>query len=340
MPFGRPDQRRLAGLNAGKARAAGRGIAALLCACALSWLLEAAAIAAKTPVPLPPLPPLVLDAAAPVITVTINGAPLRLRVDPGTTRYVEVNAEAAARLGLADPERRVAGKLVEHGQSHTEVGKIDIEALTSTEILQYGDRDVPLTLAWSERNPVTGADGLIAPSMLPHDMVRLVRRPVAAADRLVHLPMRWDANRGLLGSLAVGGAMVDILVTPATAETIATAAAASLLAAAYGGRLTGPARDALVSLGVSRPVRDVVFASLVDVAGVQLGRVAVRVFDWGGEANIPDADIGPDEALVAGRADSQRPWAKLAIGNDLLKACAEIIWTRLPLAIDLVCPAP
>lgn len=317
-----------------------RGLAVILGAVAAVLFVAAPAMAAKQPVLLPPLPPLILAAEAPIVTVTLAGVPLRLRVDPGATRYVEVNAEAAARLGLADPARRVAGKPAVLGHSSTEVGKVNVMAVTSEAVLQYEGRDVPLVLAWSQHSPVAGADGLIGPFMLPHDVVQLVRRPVVAGDRMTHVPMRWDANRGLLGSLPSGGGVVDVLITPATAETIATAAAASLLATQHGGRLTGPAREAMVSLGVSRPVRDVVFAAPVDVAGVRLQRVAARVFDWSGNTNIPDADIGPDEALVAGRADNQRAWAKLAIGNDVLKACAQIVWTRLPLAVDLVCPAP
>ena len=75
------------------------------------------------------------------------------------------------------------------------------------------------------------------------------------------------------------------------------------------------------------------------MAGVRLARVAARVFDWSGKTSIPDADLLPGEAVVAGRAGIQREWAKLGIGNDHLAACAEIVWRREPLAIDLLCPA-
>jgi predicted aspartyl protease len=298
--------------------------------------IAAPALAAK---PLPPLPPLVLDAEAPIVTVTIDGQPLRLRVDPGTTRHVEVNASAARRLGLADPARLVGGKPVDQGSTTTSVGKVTIRAVTSGEILGYAGRELPLTLAWSDRDPVAGADGQIGPWMLPHDSIRIVRRPAMASDRTTHLPMQLNSARGLLGEQVVGGDRIDILINPGAADTIATAAAASSLAASHGGQLRGKPRDVVVALGAVRPVRDVVFARPVDIAGLRLTHVAARVFDWSGKTSIPDADIAADEAVVAGRAGAQREWGKLAIGNDQLGACAEIAWTAVPPAIDLICPA-
>jgi len=313
---------------------------------ALLLLVAAPALAARNPLP-PPLPPLVLDAAAPIVTVTIDGQPLRLRVDGGATRHVELNASAARRLGLDLPDRLVGGQPVDRGRSIVEVGKVSVKGVTSAEIVGYAGRLVPMTMAWQAGtadkriNPdfIADADGVIGPWLLPHDNVRFVRRPVAASDRETVLPLRWSSGRGMLGRLAVGDDDADIVITPMAATSIATAAAAAMLAGPYGGQLQGPARDVPVAHGVVRPVRDVVFAKPVDVAGVRLTRVAARVFDWSGKTQIPDADIGPDEAVVAGRAGAQREWAKLAIGNDHLATCAEIGWTRLPLTYALVCPA-
>ena len=296
------------------------------------------AMAAKKPVPPPPLPPLVLDAAAPIVTVTIDGQPLRLRVDPGTAQHVEINAGTARRLGLEIPGRLVGGKPVDQGRSMTQVGKTNVSEVTSDEIVRYEGREVPLTLAWPKSDPVAGADGLINPRHLPHDVVRWVQRPVTAADVRTLLPMRWDASKGLVGPVAVGAESIDVVIAPSAPETLATAATASILAAGHGGRLTGPARDVAISHGVTRPVRDVVFAAPVDIAGVRLPRVAARVFDWSGRTEVPDADLLPGEAIVGGRAGTQRQWAKLAIGADHLDECAEIVWTREPLAIELMCP--
>lgn len=304
----------------------------------MPYFIIAALLVAAGPVPLPPLPPLVLDATAPFVTVIVNGSALRLRVDPGTTDTVEINASAADRARLTDPQRRVDGEPVTTGRSVTQVGKVTVRETTSDETGDYAGRALPLTLAWPQGDPVTGADGLINPRLLPHDEIRLVRRAPQPTDRVTTLAMRWDNGRGMLSPVVQGRGRIDVVIAPAAAETLATAAAASLLAAGHGGRLSGPARDVAVSHGVRRPVRDVVFATPVDIAGIRLARVAARVFDWSGKTDIPDADLATGEAVVGGRAGAQRHWAKLAIGADHLSACAEIVWRRLPETIALVCP--
>lgn len=302
-------------------------------------LLAVPALAAKPPPP-PPLPPLVLDMAHPVVTVTVAGAPLRLRVDPAAARHVTVNASAARRLGLADPGRLVAGQPADRGRSQTDVGKVRVEETTIAEIIDYQGRALPLELAWSERDLVTDADGTIAPRWLPHDDVRFVRRPATAADVETVLPMRWESNRGLLGSLATGSRSIDIQIAPDAGETIATAAAAAWLAQDHGGRLAGPIRDLVISHGVVRPVRDIKFEQPVEVAGVRVARLAARLFDWSGKAQLPAETAAADEIIVRGRFDGQRSWPKLALGNDVLGDCAELAWQRLPLQMVLTCPRP
>lgn len=307
----------------------------------LAASLSAPALAAKKPPPLPPLPPLMLDAAAPVITVVIDGKPLLLRVDPAGTRHVQINASAAKRLDLANPARLVAGAAADMGSTTTQIGKVSARENTTTAIARYADRDVPMELAWSSRDHVAGADGFIGPGFLPHDEIRFVRRPVTAADRTTHVGMQWSDERGLMGATMAGDHVVDIHINPFAPETVATASAAVWLIEQQGGHLDGPVRDVAIAQGVNRPVRDVVFDRPVTIAGIRLTRVATRLFDWSGKTSLPsDAVADDEEIIVRAKFDGQRQWPKLAIGSDHLNRCAQIAWHRLPLSMDLTCPAP
>lgn len=302
-------------------------------------LLLAAALAAPALAARPPaLPPLVLDAVSPVVSVGIDGGVLLLRVDPGSTRFVQINADAAARLDLANPARLVAGKPADIGRITTQVGRVLAHETTTDAVGRYADRDLPIILAWSSRNHVAGADGTIGPMFLPHDEIRFHRRAPAAGDRTTHLAMTWSEERGLSAAVPLGGHRIDLHIEPGAAETIATASAAAWLIESNGGRLDGEVRDAIISQGVERPVRDVVLGRPASFAGFTIGRVATRLFDWSGATSLPADPVGADEIVVRARYDAQRQWPKLAIGGDHLAACAEIVWHRAPLAIDLVCP--
>jgi hypothetical protein len=308
-------------------------------ALALLALAAAPVLAAKKPPRLPPLPPLVLPADVPVVTALLDGQPITLRVDPAATDQISLNASSARRLGLFSPGRLVDGMPADTGTLFVDVGKVRLREATTNGVLDIAGRPVRLTLASGDRDHVDGADGLINPAQLPHDEVRFVRRAATPADWTRVLPARFDRNRGLLSEVPVGKRRIDVVFTPVARETIATASAAAFLVESHGGRYAGPPRDAIISHGVARPVRDIAFDRPSEIAGLPLAGIAARLFDWSGKTSLPAEARPDDEIVVAGRFDGQRQWAKLAIGADHLEACASLVWQRLPATITLTCPA-
>jgi hypothetical protein len=307
----------------------------------LTLALAAPAFAKKPPPPPPPpppLPPLVLDAAAPIITVEIAGQPVRLRVDPGSTRFVELNASAAKRLDLANPNRLVGEQPADIGTTRTEVGKVTVAQQTSEELIAYEGRLLPLSVAWGKGDDIAGADGTILPTMLPQDEVRFVLRQAGPGDVTAALPLRWVGARGLLAGIPAGKHAVDVTFSLITPQSVTTAAAAAWLAESNRGKLVGPVRQALIMHGISRPVRTLAFERPVAVGPLRLPQVAARIFDWSGKSTIPAEAIPDEELVVPGRVEAQKSWAKLAIGRDYLDSCAEIVWRRIPLEIALTCP--
>jgi hypothetical protein len=304
----------------------------------LALALAAPALAKK--VPPPPLPPLVLDARAPIITVEIAGQLVRLRVDPGSSRFVELNESTAKRLDLANPARLVGGEPVRLGLTRTQVGKVTVEQPTSDELISYAGRVLPQSVAWGPGDTTADADGTILPTMLPQDEVRFVRRPATAGDATGVLPLHWIGARGLLASIPAGGQSVDVTFSFVAPESITTASAAAWLAASNAGRLVGPERPALIMHGVYRPIRMLAFERPITVGPLHIKEVAARIFDWSGRTMIPSEAAPEDDIVVRAKAEAQPSWAKLAIGRDHLDACAEIIWRRIPLEISLTCPAP
>lgn len=299
---------------------------------ALALLLCLAAPAAAEDV-------LVLDMARPVITVTLAGQPLTLRVDPAAKPFVTLTPAAAARLGLADPARRRDGGPVPRGVLTVHAGRADRIIPWSEESLEAGGPARSVRVVQPGAPVTSDADGIVSPLLLPHGGVRWVARPATAADRTVTLPAPVTPMHAIAATVTVGGDSIAVELAPARPRSIATAAAGAILAQAQGGSLDGPTVAAPVLYGIERPVRDLVLARPAAIAGLTIARLQVRLFDWAGARQLPP-DSDPDAPLlVSKRLGDQRDWAMLQLGADVLAPCAEIAWRRSPPELALTCPA-
>lgn len=295
------------------------------------------------------LPPLVLPMAAPLIRAEIAGQPVTLRVDPGVdTAMVILGPAAAQRLGLAS-DTRADGHVPERGLRRVQIGQTPASVPWSREQVQYQGiaRSVRIMQPASGDHgggDFGGADGAVSPALLPHTAVQLELRAPTTADRTVTLPA---STRGLLfadtiqADWPLPGGRLEIEFHPHRPISVASVAAAALLAQAGGGRISGPVHRTPIAYGVARPVRTLVLDRPVMIAGAPLASLDVRVFDWTGTAQLPpDADASADTgAVVTGSRGRQRGWPILKLGRDALAGCASISWQPQGKLISLTCPA-
>lgn len=302
-------------------------------------LLLAGGAQAK-PERLPPLAPLVLNAAAPQITARIAGHPVTLTVDLGGEPLVQLNPDAAARLPLLREDRGVFRVAV--GQTTTSVPysreQVEIAGRSSDEVRVLTPKAAP-----EGQRP--GSDGTIGLALLPHAIVELRYRTAAPSDRSTSVAA---ARGGRSSSIGFSWPLpnddeIEIELEPLRPTSVASVAAASRVAAVGDGRLTGPVRRVMIGFGVARPVRRLVLARPISVAGVRVGEADVRLYDWAGRAELPPDADADDAAVVMGRRGRQRGWPILKLGNDVLSRCASITWRRDPDErdrghFDLNCP--
>lgn len=315
----------------------------------LAFLLTGPALAAKPPGPPPPLPALVLPADAPQVAARIAGQPVTLTVDFGGDPQVMLNPQTVTRLKLADPSRD-AGAPVERGKFRVAVGQVTIIVPFSREWLEIAGRPTPnaqvLTPKAAPAGQGAGSDGVIGIGLLPYDEVRLVFRPATTQDRAANIAAAPgdESNSLTLHWRLLHGGPIEVELHPLRAVSVASVAAASRLARAGDGMLTGPVRRVEIGFGVSRPVRNLHLARPLAIAGMMVRDVDVRLFDWAGKAELPpDAEAG-EGAMVTGKRGRQRGWPILKLGRDVLASCASIAWRRSPGdpargRIELRCPA-
>ncbi len=306
-------------------------VLAALLASGLASVLAGPALAAR-PKPPPPLPPLILPANAPTLRAEIAGQPVTLTVDLGGDPFVVLSPAAAARLDLAAPQRP-GGVPADRRMLRVAVGQAAINLPFSREVMFIDGRPLVapvLTPAVMPSGAVAGSDGIIGLPLLPHDRVTLQFRPATTADRPRRLAARTSGGSSSLAFAwdLPGQPEIEVELHHLRPDSVASVAAASSLAGAGDGRLEGPVRRVEIGFGVARPVRVLVLAHPVAVAGLPLRRVDVRLFDWAGRSELPPDADGEDGLTVTGKRGRQRGWPILKLGRDVLAGCASLSWQR------------
>lgn len=276
---------------------------------------------------------LVVDAGSDfLIEATINGHPVRLRVDPETSGYVILNPDTVARIGL---RRSMLG-------SRTQIGPVRLTGSSKVARVALGGVTGDRRVVWlTDRAAVAGADGLIGPADMPYNRVTFQLRAARPGEARFELPMAFERSYGLFFPMSLGGQEMRFQLTLTKAETMATAAAGAHIAALHGGVWIGDARDQLIDFGVVRPVRPLALAQPVLLNGLYLGRLLVRTGDNRGNLTLPpEPDADPDEVVVAGES-RQRAAFNVTLGRDRLSECSRLVWDNGTRRMSLDClPLP
>lgn len=273
---------------------------------------------------------LTLDAASGhIVAVEVNGHPLRLRVDPGSSGYIILNPAAARASGLK-------GSLF---GSRTSIGPVTLDGKSNRVTLTVGASRTRQRAVWVERDVIRDADGIISPAALPFDNVTLEWSTRSAGEPAVVLPMRYDHGRGLFFPYNAGGETIIVRLSTVQPLSMATASAAALIAAAHGGGWSGEPRREHIRFGVERPVRPMVLSRPVDLSGFAVGRFLVRTSDNRGGYRLPtDAPADPDEIVVTAKAKDKQPTnLHLTLGMDRLGACGSITYRKASQSLVMRC---
>ncbi len=271
---------------------------------------------------------LVVDAASNfLIDATINGQPVRLRVDPETSGYVILNPATVARIGL---RRSMLG-------SRTQIGPVRLTGSSKVAEVSIGGVTGDRRVVWIDRPAIEGADGLIGPADMPFERVTFSLGAARAGEAMFVLPMEYERSFGLFVPLTLGERAFRFQFSLTKPATLATAGAGAELAALYGGGWTGEARDQVIEFGVVRPVRPLALQRPVELGGFRVGAFLVRTGDHRGNLTLPpEPDADPDEVVVTG-GSRQRAAFVVHVGMDRLSQCSRLVWDNGARRMTLHC---
>lgn len=275
------------------------------------------------------------------ISAEINGALLRLRVDPGASGLLSLNPDAARRARLK-PELQptLPGY---HGRTprraYAVVGPVRLEGRTSKLDAAIGGQRVPLRAIWFERKAVEGADGIISVAHLPFDktLFQLAPHHSGHTDSVVDLD--YTRYLGLHHRMKVAGDMVAVRLSLHEPDNVATAAAGALLSQDHGGAwIENSDRKVALSFGIVRPVRLMRLARPFVLSGVRADSIFVRLRDHRGHYLLPsELPSDPDEIVVTATNGGQPARLSLVIGRQQFSRCSSLSYEQDRRRLKLRC---
>lgn len=269
-----------------------------------------------------------------VVAARLNGVPLRLRIDPGSTAMPLVTDDIAAR---AQVKSGMFGTL--YG-----VGPVHIAGRTGVATLDLAGTILKRRVSFAPRAYAEGFDGVMGPGGLEAPVVRFALRAPIAGERSVALPMVDQG--GLMAGWAerfalieVGGQPLRIRFDPHHPRTLATAGAAVRLAAAYDGTMSGIAGRQEIAFGVERPIRTLTLARALGIGPLSLQTLGVRTADNGHASGIAEAGakVDPNEIVVTAKGKHDPNRDRLSLGADTLARCSSIVFDKPARVIRLTC---
>lgn len=291
----------------------------------------------QTPLPPAPLPEELVLEGDNIITIAINGVPLRFAVSADAFGSPVINPEVAVRLTLW-PE----------GRRGWQFGPVSVQGASASVLADFGTGPVPMNIAWTERAASAKADGVIGVHDLPHRRVTFVLRGPAGDEVEHRFPLHRAGGRSntRLGTqVVVGKRQLLMIFVTERAENLITAPTANFIAThREGGFEPGSDGIAVMNFGVERPTRIMRIAEPIALGTLAVERFAVRVQDYGdpravGEIAEGDARFDKNNIVVSRRKGRGRPDLLTRIGRDQIAHCSKLTYDFAGAEIRLRCAA-
>jgi hypothetical protein len=264
------------------------------------------------------------------IPVTLNGKAARLRVEPMYAPVRLLNPDIAAELGLK--QSSIGGR--------SYVGPILVKFDSRGVAIDYGAGGIKDRFFWADRPVSTIAQGTIAPGAMPYKIVRFNLRDAVAEEKEFTMPLSGLGFLGFSGGnteITVGDQKIGIDFDLDREENLITAPTGNLLAQTFSGTVTSERKETKIQYDIVRPVRRIVLARPLEISGLKISDVMVRVSDFGDASQIPEGqEVDENEIVVTGKS-KKKAIHRLTLGRQFLSACSSLTYDFKAKLIRLSC---
>jgi hypothetical protein len=272
-----------------------------------------------------------------IITLWVNGEPLRMEVTADSFGAPVINSEVAARLALVPTQQR-----------GWQFGSVIVRGLSAVVDMDFGAGPAPTLVSWAERFASRKADGVIGVQSLPYKRVTfLLGTP--AGDEIMHRFAIKRSGRAVderIGTEVMAGKQrLMMIFAQQRPENLVTAPTANFIATHQEGGFEALSDGiAVMNFAVERPTRMMRLAVPIMLGELPVDRFAVRVEDYGkprrvGEIGENDPRFAPGNITVSRRKGRGKPDLLTRIGRDQIAHCSSLTYDLEASEIRLSCAA-
>lgn len=271
------------------------------------------------------------------IPALIDGHSIRLRVDPDGPAAPALNPDLAEVIVYKSP--RFPNFVIGYGER---IGQQMVHLKGRVSEATLDGKSVKRRIFWSSGKLSDIADGTIDPASLPYDVVTYrLRDPQLGEREIVFSTDGFDffGLRGIGFQQAIAGQDMEISFNLDRDESLLTARAGKLIAERFGGAYSGEAYPAVIRYGIERPVRPLQLTVPLEIGGIEVPDLAVRISDLGDATTLPETqNFDEDEIVVS--AEKKKPKKsdyRLALGRNFLANCSSLTFDLAGKKIILSC---
>lgn len=270
-----------------------------------------------------------------VITVSINGTPVRLQVRAEMTDVVVINPDVAERL-----------KLKSDGGPGLTANRNSWVKVSRPQNVNFGAGPVPISLWWLDTPITDKADGVIGIPKIPYWQVTFALNEPEENETIDRFPLmrlnHWGRFR--IGTATkVRHFQMMLAFAPSSAEGLITGASANFLATHFEGGFVQDSGEIFEPYSGNRiPIRRMRLAIPLMLGELPLDEFRVRMEGSGepdkvGEIQDNDSRFEQGQILVSRRKGRGRPDFRSTIGRDQIAHCSRLTYDLAQQEIRLSC---
>lgn len=278
------------------------------------------------------------------VDVTVNGKAMEAFFSPGMPSNMAITKATAGLVfgpqALEFVQEKSGFKIFSIKRvTGAKIGPYEIKGKSEVAKFDLGSKVSDIKISWFEQDKYPFADVIAGPYAIPENIIRFKLREKKIGEKQFELPLAGKYSWWLASSrMKIDGKNVLFAFAPQFENSVASAAAGSVISNVYGGQFAGEILQTRISHNVSRPVRKLELRNKLMLGELMIPSLFVRTQDYGNIDNISERkDRDPSEIIVTAKSKSKKPDYLVYVGADALKTCSSITYDKKRKKIILSC---